>query len=57
MKAYQVEHAPEVTVVDDGLIMMLWKKHKKNTCEIARILRLKEHQVANRLLHLREVAR
>lgn len=56
MKAYHVEYAPEVTVVDDGLIMMLWNQ-KLDTCEIAKRLRLKEWQVHNRLLHLRETAR
>ena len=56
MKTYQVEHAPEVTVVDDGLIMMLWKQ-KLDTYEIAKRLRLKEWQVANRLRQLREAAR
>ncbi|MCK1322124.1 hypothetical protein IVA94_14730 [Bradyrhizobium sp. 156] len=56
MKAYHVEHAPEVTVVDDGLIMLLWSQ-KLDTCEIAKRLHLKEWQVANRLLHIREALR
>lgn len=56
MKSNQIQHAPEVTFVDDGLIMMLWNQ-KLDTYEIAKRLRLKEWQVHNRLLHLREVAR
>lgn len=56
MKGQPVEHAPEVTVVDDGLIMMLWKQ-KLDTCEIAKRLRLREWQVANRLRQLREASR
>lgn len=50
--AYRIEHVPQITVVDDGMIMMLWNQ-SLDTCEIAKRLQLKEWQVANRLLHLR----
>lgn len=56
MKAYQIEHAEKVTVVDDGLILMLWNQ-KLDTYEIAKRLHLKEWQVVSRLHQLREAAR
>lgn len=37
----------------DSAILLLWKKHKMDTVDIAARLGLKEWQVANRLLHLR----
>jgi hypothetical protein len=52
----QRKYAEPVTLVDDGLIMALWKQGL-DTVDIAAQLRLHEHQVANRLLHLREAAR
>jgi hypothetical protein len=56
MTAFQKQSTEEVTVIDDGLIMMLWKQ-SLDTCEIAKRLHLKEWQVANRLRQLREAAR
>lgn len=41
--------------VVDGLILALWRK-KMDTYDIAKQLHLREHQVANRLLHLRSPA-
>lgn len=56
MKPEQRQHAAEpITLVDDGLIMALWKQGL-DTVDIAKQLRLYEWQVANRLLHLREAA-
>lgn len=52
----QRQYAEAVTLVDDGLIIALWKQGL-DTVDIAAQLRLHEHQVANRLLHLREAAR
>jgi DNA-binding CsgD family transcriptional regulator len=37
----------------DTAILLLWRKHKLDTVDIAARLGLKEWQVANRLLHLR----
>jgi hypothetical protein len=37
----------------DTAILLLWRKHKLDTVDIAARLALKEWQVANRLLHLR----
>ena len=37
----------------DTAILLLWKKHRLDTVDIATRLGLKEWQVANRLLHLR----
>lgn len=53
----QRQHAAEpITLVDDGLIMALWKQGL-DTFDIAKQLHLHEWQVANRLQHLREAAR
>lgn len=38
----------------DDAILYLWREEKLDTCEIAQRRGLKEWQVANRLLHLRE---
>jgi hypothetical protein len=37
----------------DTAILLLWRKHKLDTVDIAARLGLKEWQVANRLVHLR----
>jgi hypothetical protein len=55
VKAHR-QSAEEMTLVDDGLIMALWKQGL-DTFDIAKQLHLHEWQVANRLLHLREAAR
>jgi DNA-binding CsgD family transcriptional regulator len=41
----------------DTAILLLWRKHKLDTFEIAKRLGLKESEVANRLLHLRGQSR
>lgn len=43
----------ELSIVHDGLILALWKE-KFDTLDIAKKLNLRESQVANRLLQLRE---
>ncbi|WP_354122319.1 hypothetical protein [Bradyrhizobium sp. LA6.12] len=43
--------------VHDHAILVLWKKYKLDTVDIAKRLGLKEYEVANRLLHLRGQAR
>ncbi|WP_316227858.1 hypothetical protein [Bradyrhizobium sp. SZCCHNR3015] len=48
--------AAPVSVVDDGLILALWRQ-KLDTVDIAKHLGRNEWEVANRLLHLREQAR
>ncbi|MCK1541426.1 hypothetical protein IVB12_05395 [Bradyrhizobium sp. 179] len=52
----QRQHAQEMTLVDDGLILALWKQGL-DTYDVAKRLGLHEWQVANRLLHLRETMR
>lgn len=47
---------PDITPIQDGLIMCLFKQGC-DTVAIARHMRLTEHQVANRLLHIREAGR
>lgn len=39
----------------DGLILALWRK-QLDTFDIAKPLHLREHQVANRLLHIRSAS-
>jgi hypothetical protein len=56
MKPIPCLNVEPLTLVDDGLIMALWKQGL-DTYDIAKKLRLHEWQVANRLLHLREAMR
>jgi len=48
-------HEIEFGLVEDGVILALWEKGL-DTRKIARHLGCPEHQIANRLLHIREVA-
>jgi DNA-directed RNA polymerase specialized sigma24 family protein len=52
----QMPHEATVTVAHDGLILMLWKQGL-DTYEIAKRIGLREHQVANRLLRIREACK
>lgn len=50
------EDLPPIDFVKEGAIIALWKQGL-DTLEIARKLNLREFQVFNKLLHLREGAR
>lgn len=47
-------HVEPVDFVKEGLILAIWQSGKFDTLDIARKLGLKEWQVHNLLLHLRE---
>lgn len=51
------QHTEEDVGSHDDAILYLWREEKLDTFEIAQRRGLKEWQVANRLLHLREAGK
>jgi hypothetical protein len=46
----------ELTTATEGVILALWRK-QYDTADIARLTKIPESRVYNRLLHVREAAR
>ncbi|GAC1572991.1 MAG: hypothetical protein NVS3B5_02240 [Sphingomicrobium sp.] len=56
MKTFTKQDVRDVTTVDDGVMLALWRQGL-DTLAIAKQMQLAEWQVANRLWHIREVLR